>query len=69
MEKNHSGTGFGCIEVKPLELRHQAKFRKQMDNFQKIFPAYIKFIILDELMKNIKINKRHGKISKESTKC
>lgn len=38
-----------------------------MDNFSKdIFSIYLKFIILilDELMKNLKINKRCRKISK-----
>lgn len=41
IEKNHTCTGFGCREFKFLEFRHQAEFRKYLDNWQKILSVYI----------------------------
>lgn len=67
IEKNHSGTAFGCIGFKFLEFRHQAKFIKQVDNWQKIFSAYItnSYSLLDKPMKNTKIRKGYGKKTSE----
>lgn len=41
MDRNHSGTVFAIKKVKFLESKRQTKFRKQMNNWQKIFAAYI----------------------------
>lgn len=70
IEKNHSGTAFGCIEFKFLKFRHQAKFIKQVDNWQKIFSAYItnSYSLLDKPMKNTKIRKGYGKKKSQKNK-